>query len=410
MLMANRVLLEAASKHSNVVVSPLSFKALLGFLALGSTGSTRQQLIQFLGTRSGSADDLSFLCKKIASATAPFPEPHSAAATFPGQSCFSPFSSEGPPAALCFSNAVWLHEDFSFKSSFESIIKHVFGAESRVVNHGEQVQEILEQINSWAASVSNGLITEIIPQNPPSMKPVLVLASALYFKGKWAKKFDTFSTQYKNFYLINGGTTRIPFMTRQKKVHLFRQLDDFKVVALAYQNVGSDNREFFMYIFLPNNNNGLPNLIQKLNENPALLTENLLLQEVELSELLVPKFKFSFDFEASRTMKKMELTLPFNMSNQDFNDMVVSHNGYGPRLSKMFHKACIEVDEEGVAEVGGFTAFPATNKTCSFQFTGFPPQHATASFVADHPFFFMIKEESSKLVFFSGAVFDPVVS
>ena len=110
-------------------------------------------------------------------------------------------------------------------------------------------------------------------------------------------------------------------------------------------------------------------------------------------------FKFSFEFEASETVKEMGLVLPF-MSVGEFTEMVVdSPHSNLLSLSKVFHKSYIEVNEEGT-EAAASTA-PTFVKFCAGL--------STPSFVADHPFMFMIREETSGIVFFIGAVLNPLL-
>ncbi|KAJ7974262.1 Serpin-ZX like [Quillaja saponaria] len=394
-LLSNKLLQEAVAKSSNFVMSPLSFRAMLSFIALGATQQTLKQLLQFLGLQDESK--LDSLCKKISTLTLPVKGSNVAFGVFGGP------STQPPAVLLQFTNAVWLHEDFNFKSSFEGIVKATFNAESRMLNYGEEAAEIIREINSWAESVSEGLINQLLPRDLLTYKPALVYANALYFKGKWDRKFDSFKTQPKNFYLLNGRIVLVPFMTSDlNKVRLYGDFNSYKVLALPYQN-GEDTRRFSMYIILPKTNDGLLNLVRHLNDNPGFLNQDFQLSEVELAEFWIPKFKFSFELEASNAMKELGLTQPFNLDNQDFKEMVVSHKGRSLYVSKMFHKAYIEVDEEGTEA----TCF-SDNHTFSFGYA--PPQHQSASFVADHPFIFMIREMTSKTVLLSGAVLNPLLA
>ena len=87
-------------------------------------------------------------------------------------------------------------------------------------------------------------------------------------------------------------------------------------------------------------------------------------------------------------MIEMGLNLPFQP--REMTKMVNSPIRHRLFLSKIFHKAYIEVNEEGTEAVASTT-------------TGFLLQcarHPTPRFVVDHPFMFMIREETSKFVFF----------
>lgn len=59
----------------------------------------------------------------------------------------------------------------------------------------------------------------------------------------------------------------------------------------------------------------------------------------------IPKFKFSFEFEASKTMEELGIGLPFNPIAREITEMVDSPPAL--LVSQMFHKSYTEVNEEG---------------------------------------------------------------
>ncbi|XP_028093395.1 serpin-ZXA-like [Camellia sinensis] len=68
-------------------------------------------------------------------------------------------------------------------------------------------------------------------------------------------------------------------------------------------------------------------------------------------------------------------------------------------LSKVFHKSCFEVNEEGTK------AAASTASTYRLVSLRIP----TPIFVADHPFMFMVREETSGAVLFTGVVLNPLL-
>ncbi|KAI7998394.1 Serpin-ZX [Camellia lanceoleosa] len=124
------------------------------------------------------------------------------------------------------------------------------------------------------------------------------------------------------------------------------------------------------------------------------------LRKEDVSKLWIPRFKFSFEFEASETIKQMGLKLPF-MNVSELTEMVVGggvERG-GLFLSKVFHKSCIEVNEEGT-EAAASTA--STYRLVSLRIP-------TPIFVVDHLFKFMVREETSRAVLFTGVVLNPLL-
>ncbi|KAH7848571.1 hypothetical protein Vadar_004605 [Vaccinium darrowii] len=266
-----------------------------------------------------------------------------------------------------------------------------------------QVDQVVDEINSWANTASRGLIKNLFPHGSVSSETILILANGLYFKGIWdsSYKFDAWMTTNRKFYLLNGRVVLVPFMTSKKKEnYYYRSFDGFKVLKIPYQSRQANN--FSMYFFLPNERDGLQNLLGKFNSNSGFLNEEYLkLAKVTLEEFWIPKFKFSFDFDVLKVVEDMGESLSFIGNLRDLSEMM--HNSGNAQFSilKMFQKAYIEVDEKGTkaAAITGTTLMLSSCVRINWP---------KISFVADHPFAFMIREEGSGLVLFTGTVMNPL--
>jgi serpin B len=377
LLLTNQVLQKQAEKGSNFVASPLSLHVMLSLIAAGSKGQTLQQLLHFLGSKS--VGDLNLLSSRIISLASPANE-----------------NLAGGPL-LSFVNGAWLEQSFTLKSTFHGVVKDSCKAQLKRVDFITKAEEVVEEVNSWAEAATKGLIKQLLQSGSFNSDTALVLANALYFKGAWNQKFDPAKTQNRDFHLLNGQTVLAPFMTTKTYMrHLYRSYDGYKVLQIPYQS-GQDPRKFSMYFFLPNERDGLLNLVQLLKLNPGFFNQKFELYLVDLPEFWIPRFKFSFGFKASETMKQMGLKLPFEPG--ELTEMVDSSNRNKLYLSEVCHKSFIEVNEEGT-EAAASTA--AQFRFCCATLN--PP-----SFVADHPFLFMIREETHGTVFFIGAVLNPLL-
>ncbi|KAI9073455.1 hypothetical protein K1719_044592 [Acacia pycnantha] len=76
-------------------------------------------------------------------------------------------------------------------------------------------------------------------------------------------------------------------------------------------------------------------------------------------------------------------------------------------VSKIVQKAFVEVSEEGT-EAAASTDAVLDYEVALFNFPS-PPKPKPILFVADHPFLFMIREETSMAVFFIGSVLNPLL-
>lgn len=252
-------------------------------------------------------------------------------------------------------------------------------------------------VNSWAEKQTSGLIKELLPPGSVDNSTRLIFANALYFKGAWNEKFDASKTKEDDFHLLNGNSIKVPFMTSHKK-QFIRAFDGFKVLSLPYKQ-GEDKRQFSMYFFLPDVKDGLPALVQKVSSQSGFLNGHLPVEKVEVGDFRVPKFKISFGFEASKILKGLGVELPFTEGG--LTEMVDSPAAKNLYVSSIFQKSFIEVNEEGTEAAAASAAVVALR--------GIRIQEKL-DFVADHPFMFLIREDMTGVVLFTGYVMNPLQS
>ncbi|GJV31223.1 serpin-ZX [Tanacetum coccineum] len=219
------------------------------------------------------------------------------------------------------------------------------------------------------------------------------------FKGIWSNPFDADDTIDKKFHLINGEQVSVPFMTSNKEFD-YGSFEGFNMIKLPYKSDKGKSNKFSMYIFLPHEKAGLKNLLQTFHSNDALFQGEFDLTRQEFDTLWIPKFKISCNFEPKDVMKQMGLTLPFEKKNKELSGIV--EPDIMLYVSKILQKSFVEIDEKGT-EAAAFSAM-FTIKSC--RRNDKPPPRP--SFVADHPFMFMIREDSSQAVLIVGVVLNPL--
>ncbi|XP_071692194.1 serpin-ZX-like [Rutidosis leptorrhynchoides] len=366
------------SHNSNVVFSPLSTHVVLNLIVAGSKGETLDQLLSFLKAKN--IDELNALSSQVVSL----------------------IMLDGSPVGgpqLSLANGVWVEQTVSLKPSFKQVVETVHKATCNQVDFKTRAIEVAKEVNLWAEKQTNGHIKDILPAGAVNNVTRLIFANAIYFKGAWSEKFDPSKTKNYDFHLFDGSKVLVPFMTTKKKQFL-RKYDDFKVLCLPYET-GKDKRRFTMCIFLPDAKDGLPSLIQKVGSQSDFLERHIPHQKVEVGQFLVPKFKISFGFEASDMLKELGLLLPFT-STEGLSEMVNSYANEKLYVSSIQHKSFVEVNEEGT-EAAAVTA-------TVFVFASLGRTYPKVDFVADHPFLFMIKEDTSGAMLFMGQVVDPTIN
>ncbi|PNT63973.1 putative serpin-Z12 [Brachypodium distachyon] len=364
----------AAGSGKNFVVSPLSIHAALGLVAAGARGDMRQQLLEFLG--SPSLDAL-----------------HGATAT-------ELVGKLNGLEQTSFASGVWVDRRRALRPEFMAVGRERYSATAESVDFINDAEKERQLVNAFVKDATKNLISEVLRPGFVSSSTVVVLANALYFKETWSKQpFDPSETFDAPFHTPDGSVVRVPFMTGQGDKHV-AVYQGFKALRLPYKSDDGDGRRFYMLLLLPDKttNLKLSDLYDQAVSTSGFIKNHSPMVEVLVGRFMVPKFKFTFDFEASSDMHKLGLTKPFEGS--DFSGMVSSGDGLG--ITAVHHKATVEVDELGTV------AAATTAITMAGSALDTSPPKPRVDFVADRPFLFAIVEERSSAVMFLGHVVNPL--
>ncbi|XP_057419325.1 serpin-ZX-like isoform X1 [Lotus japonicus] len=294
---------------------------------------------------------------------------------------------------------MWADKSVSLSHSFKQLVATHYKAALASADF-RKGDHVCREVNSWVEKETKGLIKNLLPPGAVDKTTRLIFANALHFKGVWKHKFDVSITHEDDFHLLNGTSVKVPYMrsNENKQIRFISTFGGFKVLRLFYEQGRDDKRQISMYIFLPNEKDGLPALIDKLASQPGFLKHNLLLldeRKVQARRLKIPKFKISFEFEASQVLKELGVVLPFSQR-AGFTKMVEVNS---PSVGSIFHKASIEVNEEETVAVA------ATAARMVLGGVGLCPH---IDYVADHPFLFLIREDITGTIVFVGQVLNPL--
>ncbi|XP_052137109.1 putative serpin-Z6A [Oryza glaberrima] len=376
----------------NLVFSPLSIHAALALAAAGARGGTLDELLAVLGAPS--RDELA---RFVGDAV--------------GRALADRSASGGPRVA--FACAAWCDAARRLKPAYRDAVVESYKATVSTADFRNEPKEAMKKMNAWVAEATRNLITKVAGRGAVRRDTVLVLANAVYFKGKWENPFDVADTTDKKFYLLDGSYVMAPFM-RSWDDRLIACHDGFKVLKLPYQDddeeedgVAPRSPRFAMCFFLPSARGGIPALVDRIASDEGFLLRHLPTEHVAVGRFYVPKFTLSFSGSVARTLKKLGLRLPFDRRNADLSDMVEEEEKVFVR--DVIHKAVVEVREEG-SEAAAVTVESYADDTCTMEDPDDePPRRKRVDFVADHPFAFFVVEETSRAVVFAGQVLDPTL-
>ncbi|KAK1355197.1 Serpin-ZX [Heracleum sosnowskyi] len=374
-LTLTKYILQTDGKDSNVVCSPISMQVILSLVAAAAKGKTLDELLTFLKAKS--SEELNSLSSYLIDVV------------------FADGSSSGGPI-LSLANGVWIDKSLSFKSPFKLVVDHVYKAASDAVDFKNKPNESADLLNSWVEKETHGLIKDMFPHKLFDNFTWLVYANAIYFKGEWLNPFMASNTKNCNFHLLDGSSIQVPFMTKSSAAYQYiSAFDSFKVLRLYYKQGDDKQRKFSLNIFLPKEKDGLPTLVEKLGSESGFLDKYITSHRERVGEVWIPKFKISFGFEASKALKGLGLVSPFSPG--EFTETVnESSEGQMLFLKNAFHKSFIEVNEEGTEAAAAFGLM-----------IGGGSSDMLIDFVADHPFLFLVREDVTGVVLFTGQVLNP---
>jgi len=283
-------------------------------------------------------------------------------------------------------NAFWANQDYQFLESYLDLLQNYYMAEANEINFSQN-EESAQIINTWIEEQTNNKIKDMIKPDMLSDLTKLVLTNAIYFKGSWAKQFDPDATHETDFKINSEETVKADMMsyTGENSTFGYTETDDLKILELNYQ--GND---LSMIILLPKENN-ISIAESALNADNLTNWHNTL-EDVEI-DVSIPKFKFETEYTLNGLLTNMGMVDAFIPGIADFSKMDGSKNLF---ISKVLHKAFVEVNEEGTEAAAATVVI--------MELTAIMDPNV---FIADHPFIFLIQHKETGSIIFIGKVMDP---
>jgi serpin B len=296
------------------------------------------------------------------------------------------------PVQLDVANRLWGQKDFGFAPGFLKISRDFYDGGLAEVDYTNNADAARNTINAWVARQTRNKINDLIPARELTAATRLVLTNAIYFKAPWEKAFDASATRPDTFYLLGGAAIQTPMMSATKGAP-FADLESLSLVELPYKG-----HQQSMIVILPKKNDGLSELEKELTaENLTAWLAKLSGHEVDLK---LPKFKVTAEFKLNDALAQMGMHDAFDQGKADFSGMATGERLF---LSAVLHKAFIDVNEKET-EAAAATAVGLKVGAAPRQVV----QHAT--FHADHPFVFLIRDRASGSILFLGRVMSPVAN
>lgn len=302
------------------------------------------------------------------------------------------FNAKDKAYQLAVANALWIEKTFPLRPEFLAAMSPYgagfFPADFKSAPDAERLR-----INKWVEEKTNNKIKDLISEGMITDITRLVLTNAIYFKGDWAKKFDKKLTKDADFTIADGSKKTVPMMAKTSKFS-YAKLDGFAALEMPYKG-----DELSMVVLLPDKNDGLPALEKNLtSKNLNGWLEKLSKQKVDVK---FPKFKSEqkFFLVQDNTLKNMGMKLALTYPGADFTGLSDSPEAKEIYIGEVIHQSFVQVDEEGT-EAAAATAVV-------MQRGGSAAPHSPPSFIADHPFIYLIRDVRTGSILFLGRMMEP---
>ena len=349
-------LFKNVSGHDSKVVSPISVTCLIGMLANGADGQTRQEMLNMLGWNGQEVDDVNKLCNNVISLAG-----HSDGAV-----------------ELDIANYVGVSNNEKLKEEFKKSVDLFY--KGKVESLDFRSAKSVERINSWCNSRTKGMIPKLL--NGINPQTTICAVNAIYFNGTWKDKFDSALTRKEVF---NGYTKDIKKVDMMHRNGTYRYYEGsgFSAVAMPY-----NDGQYEMLAFLPFRGVSMDDVLDSLKANGInSIRRNMATCDVDLK---LPRFSIETEQPLNQVISNMGSRRMFT-DEAEFNNLVESRS----YVSEMKQKAKIEVSEEG-------TKAAAATYVQMVGMTAFTPKRRQVEFHANRPFLYAIIEKSSGTIFFIG--------
>ena len=354
--------------NDNLFYSPTSLLIALAMTCYGARGNTAVEIKKVLHVASVSSLDLNKSMKKFID-------------TLNGAS--------DENNKLLTANRLFVQKSFEILEAFKEGTREFYDAELALVDYITNAEKVTEEINHWVEQKTNDKIKDLIPPGMLSSDTRLTLVNAIYFKGLWLEQFKKEKTVSKSFFVSQNEEIKVEMM-RQEADFKYFESQDLACQVLEMPYIGL---KMSMVIYLPKEINGLTKLEEVITYETLQNSLSLLNASMYEVKVFLPKFKLSQQFDLNDILSKMgaeEMSIP---GRADLSGITAEPLF----VSKVVHKAFVEVNEEGT-EAAAATGIGMNT---------FSMPLPKLIFKADHPFLFLIRHNDSGAILFLGRLVRP---
>ena len=361
---------QLAKEEGNLVYSPYSIYQAFLMVYAGADTETRSQIADVLDIDLEDGDLVHEWMNALNLKLAELPD-------------YMPEGSQ--PLVFNVANALWAQKDFHFEQAFLDKLSANYNAGLKLVDFSNP-EEARQVINLWVAAQTNDKIKDLIPQGMLNEMTRLVITNAIYFKGAWQNRFDESHTKNAPFYLLDGSQVEVEMMSNSfNGVALVD--DSFTAVRLPYEG-----GNYAMALLMPNGD--FKDFESTLDEDSFGDILNRLEDGYMRIDFQMPRFTTESSFSLADQLKALGMENAFDPTLADFTQITGQKDLY---ISDVVHQAFIDVNEEGT-EAAAATAIGMTTTSMPIE---------SYEITLDHPFIYVIYEQTTNTIVFMGRFVKP---
>jgi serpin B len=314
-------------------------------------------------------------------------------------SIYNDLNTANQPFMLSTANALWAEKTYQFLGNYLTLVANYYGGKVTNLDFKTASEKSRQTINSWVAAQTHNKITNLIPMGAIDAFTRLVLTNAIYFKGTWVVQFDKTKTKKADFHVDDATTVQADMMTLagEKALFNYAETPDAQVLQMPYSG-----NKLSMLVILPKQG-AAATVNARLQAGAATaaayisnIREGLI--EKQRVNVYMPKFTFKTTYSLGDDLKALGMPTAFSGSQADFSGMDGTTDLY---IAAVIHQAFVAVDEEGTEAAAATAVIVGTSAVMS--------PRPIPEFRADHPFIFLIQNDSTGEILFMGRVTNPTL-
>ena len=330
---------------ANIVYSPFNIYIFLSAISEASTGKTKEEICNALGTDEEVKKYIQYLIGNINYA--------------------------GDDTIMKVGNGLWFNKKYQVNQDFLDTLQEYYYAEAFSTDFSSDAKE---EMADWLNDYTNNMFN-VTPESFNTLNTASQIAyiSTLYINVSWKQEFQEYQNFTDIFYNFNGKNNEVTFMKKTEEA-LYQETDDYEALTLG---ISKGSIEFI----LPKGDLTVSDLCKDdviyniLNDEPNNKTDNV------VANFIMPKISYKSYYDLNDNLKELGIKSIFSVKNE-LSFIEESNYYFGP----LIQYNGIIFNEKGV-EAASFivpTIDPQDEN---------PIEIKVVDFTLNRPFIFIIKSD-----------------